>query len=427
MPTLSPLLILPDEQVPTYVTSHLTEVLEADPAPATVLQTRLLSMPPASRKRLQQAVLDALGSSNQSLTDHILERIEGGAVPPTVANWLRDFGTLEKLQWQAKSPAWKGLDAADQQRVGRMFEFIKLLQHDVVTTTAPVRTDEPVEPLAPSIQQLADTIGLSNLDPLVHNRFGTVIVSGIKGIRSPGQLAEILSRPIAQGGLGFDEASVQKVVNAVAPLVEQYSRGELVLTEHKLKAPEPMTMAAPTMPPLAPELTTPPVSLPPMPSAPLTMGARMIDRPTPIVSRPVRQMVQPPTPFAPVRRSNKPRRALVHDIRQPHGGLVGPIEELHRLDLQSFRRLGTDPVSMVQKVKEKIDLLASESLTKKAEGVKAWKQSPINQLYLNIGASSMAMGKSIETIIKDRTAANQPTITPIEFRAIADLNKALRF
>lgn len=138
-------------------------------------------------------------------------------------------------------------------------------------------------------------------------------------------------------------------------------------------------------------------------------------------------MPMPPVSFAPVRRVSQPRRAIIHDIRQPRSKLVGPIEELHRLDLASFHRLGPDAVSIVQKIKEKIDLLASESLTKKAEGVKAWKQSPVNQLYLAIGAASMSLGKSVEAVINDRATGGEPVLTTVEFRTIADLNKALRF
>lgn len=389
------------------------ELLIAEPAPATVLRTRLLSMPKVSREKLQQEILQQLTTVNQSLTDHALKRLDGTMMPPTVANWISDFGDMEKLQWQAKSPAWQGLEASDQQLVGKLFDLMTLLRHMElpVKQTRP-QPAEPTEPFIPSIQQVAATTGVDLSSPIVHNRFSTVIKSGIKGIRSTGQLSEILARPLDQGGLGFDQMTVQKVLSAVSVMAGQYIRGEITLTEQKLKAPEEQGMPAPVMPDVAPE---PVIAAVPQP----------IPVPRPISPRPMPP--QPPTTFAPIRRAPQPRRSLVHDIKQPRSKLVGPIEELHRMDLESFRRLGTDAVAMVQKIKEKIDLLASESLVQKAEGVKAWKRSPVNQLYLSIGASSMALSKSIEAVIKDRQAGNEPALTPVEFRAIADLNKALRF
>lgn len=422
-----PLLVLPDDQVVGYLTAHLTELLEQETSPASLLETRLLSLPFAYRSRVRQIILGALRSSNEALTEHRLQLIDGRIVPPTVANWLNDFARYdEQLQWQTKSPSWSTLDDSDRQRVARLFDVARVLRREleekVVTPAQPsgISTARP-EPFNPVITQVARAAGVTLTDALMSSRFATVVRSGIKGIRSSGQLAEIFSRQQDQGGLGFDQPTTQRLIQAIAPLAAQYAQGSLELgPQQPLKPPTLKPFVAPTIPaiswqqPAGPNLQPEPVSPTPLrvqPSAPVRFKARP----------------SAPPPLVPVRRFSRPRRTVVHDIKQPSSKLVGPVEELHRLDLTSFRRLGSDPTSVVQKVKQKIDLLGEDSLTKKAEGIKAWKQSPTNQLYLAIGARSLSEGKPIEAVIKDRERLGDVVVSTAEFQAIADLNKALRF
>ena len=104
----------------------------------------------------------------------------------------------------------------------------------------------------------------------------------------------------------------------------------------------------------------------------------------------------------------------------------GPIEELNSLTLVDWRRWGNTQEA-IKKIKDKINILAEESLVKKAEGIKAWKSSEINQLYLDVGAESIDQGKPILEIISQREQKNQPALTEQEFNAIVELNQELRF
>jgi len=49
---------------------------------------------------------------------------------------------------------------------------------------------------------------------------------------------------------------------------------------------------------------------------------------------------------------------------------------------------GEPPQEAISKIKEKIDLLGEDSLVKKAGGIKAWKESEVNKLYLELGEES---------------------------------------
>ncbi|MFA5175549.1 MAG: hypothetical protein WC430_04005, partial [Patescibacteria group bacterium] len=104
----------------------------------------------------------------------------------------------------------------------------------------------------------------------------------------------------------------------------------------------------------------------------------------------------------------------------------GPIEELQGITLQDWRRWGNSEQA-VQKIKEKIDLLGEESLVKKSEGIKAWKESEINKLYLDIGTESIDKGISVSEVIALRQKENRKTLNEEEFDKVVELNQNLRF
>jgi len=107
--------------------------------------------------------------------------------------------------------------------------------------------------------------------------------------------------------------------------------------------------------------------------------------------------------------------------------ITGPVEEIKNLSLKDFRKLGADPIEAAGRIWEKINLLEDESLIKKDEGTRAWRQSEIYQLYLAIGGASMAEKKPVEAVIANRKAAGQPFLMPEEFNAVADLNRKLTY
>ena len=107
--------------------------------------------------------------------------------------------------------------------------------------------------------------------------------------------------------------------------------------------------------------------------------------------------------------------------------LTGPVDELKEMDLVNFRRLSDDPLSAVEKIKEKISVLEDENYAQRLAGIKAWRESPANNLYLTIGQESIAEGKPVSEIIAARSGAGEESLTEPEFLSIMDLNKELRF
>jgi len=123
-------------------------------------------------------------------------------------------------------------------------------------------------------------------------------------------------------------------------------------------------------------------------------------------------------PTVPIDNLNRPR---LNDVIKPVGRLQGPIEELAGLDLTRFSRLGGTAEEIIDKIKQKVELLGEESLTKRQQGINAWRHSPVYKMYLAIGQESMQSAKPITDIIKSQPGG----LSEEQFNAILELNRML--
>lgn len=106
--------------------------------------------------------------------------------------------------------------------------------------------------------------------------------------------------------------------------------------------------------------------------------------------------------------------------------LTGPVEELRSMGLKDFRRLSRDPREATLKLKDKIDLLEEQSFDMKTQGIRAWQDSEVNKLYLDILRKSLE-GKPITDVIADLENKAAPYLSKAEFDSIMELNRKLRF
>ena len=96
------------------------------------------------------------------------------------------------------------------------------------------------------------------------------------------------------------------------------------------------------------------------------------------------------------------------------------------MKIADWRRWGT-PQEAAERVFSKISILREDSLLRGAQGKKAWQESEVYRLYLEMGIEAMEKGVPMETIIKDRKEQGRPYLTEEEIRAIGRLNHRLRF
>lgn len=107
--------------------------------------------------------------------------------------------------------------------------------------------------------------------------------------------------------------------------------------------------------------------------------------------------------------------------------LSGPVEELRRMTIQEFRRISKDPRLVCERILDKVDALAETGYDKKIAGIKAWRESPVNQAYLTMTQEALSSGRTIDEVAQRAQQQSETALTPEELRAIVHLNGQLRF
>jgi hypothetical protein len=270
-------------------------------------------------------------------------------------------------------------------------------------------------------KELIRANNLTFSDEIYRRRLVALVNARLKDIRDFIETKEMLTRPNKVGGMGYDEVLADKMMGIIEEEATKMHGHPLP----KVHEPKVVPPAAPIKPPM-PEKIRPPQ---PRPLSPEPVKPTVAPAPQPIVRRapePIR--VHPTAPSIPsvIRPAFDTTRPKMEDIRRPPR-VLSPVDEIRELSLNDFKRLGESAMARLNKLAEKIDLLQEESYAKKAEGIAAWRQSPVYRLYLEIGQQSMAQNKPVEEIIGQRSQLSQPNISFEEFQLIADFNKSLRF
>lgn len=107
--------------------------------------------------------------------------------------------------------------------------------------------------------------------------------------------------------------------------------------------------------------------------------------------------------------------------------VMGPLEELRYLDLINFRRLGSDPKDITTKIVLKIRLLEKDGYDRMVEGVQAWRQSPVNRIYVRLVQEAVAKGVTLKEAVATRQQENKETLSMEEIEAIVAMNSQLMF
>lgn len=75
--------------------------------------------------------------------------------------------------------------------------------------------------------------------------------------------------------------------------------------------------------------------------------------------------------------------------------LLGPIDELQTMSITDFRRLSDDVSVRIQKIRSKIEVIASESAADKLAAIRAFEQSEPVRAYRDLLARSLREGKTV--------------------------------
>lgn len=356
-----------------------------------------------------------------------------------------------------------------------------------IASTMPRPAKDTTSVLYRSVRATMDKIADKPRDEYLVRRLENIVSTRLRDVRSRNEVLMKLMRDVKVGGLGYAREIAEKVANHIEDgykefrdgiAMEEKSKIEQQLTEQEKKIEgrrrreaeehalwyeekikskrveeEEKKQLLSRMKVIAQGYTTPlphpvdlkekakertkygelvPAAATPTAAAPSVMhpakpfsqapGAK----PTPPRKLPEKPMVKVSAATADLQARAQAGRPKMTDIRPPDRGLTGPLQEIGSLTLDQFRRLSADPAAAAARIKDKIDLLGQESFNKQVQGIQAWQQSPLQQMYLKLLAEAFKSGKPVNDLVTAKRAAGENVPSPEELSAIISLNAQMR-
>ena len=331
-----------------------------------------------------------------------------------------------------------------------------------------------------SIEEIYLASGLKTDDEAMAKRAKTVIANRVRDVRDQMETLEIMVQPKELGGLGLSQDAARALLNATQAKLRQVhdehavqamtDKTEWVEKEKRQKvegeerakqddqtdlerlyssivtkskkamknapaalpsvAPPPVLAAPPAPPvnlpiattnPIPPELRAPAVVPLPVPPAPAPAPAPAPVAPPLTIVRPMPGVAVMPQ----VQGTADAPRPRMDDVK-PMTKVTGPVEELRAITIVDFRRLSKDPAEACVKIKDKIDILAEQSYTRRTEAIAAWGASEVVRTYLELMGEGLN-GIPLKDAVAVRLAAKKPYLTLEEFQAVSALSRQLRY
>ena len=263
-----------------------------------------------------------------------------------------------------------------------------------------------------------------NISESVASRLKRVIDSRLRGVRDLLETKEVLVRPVELGGVGLNDEYVRKVLKLIEVKRIKMQEGLEIAEKELLDSDANDNVGS-----IAPAWSHNVKSKPSFAKATAGRQEGSMHSQEPTITKKI--------PGKVINASQDIVNKKVYNVKSEQEGsrhsqeptkmqstkkLMGPIEELANISLNDFRKLGASSKEALNKIKNKIELLADESYDKKSKGVQAWRLSPVYQNYLSLGNTSIEQGKPINDVIK-----NSGTLTQAEFDAIGDLSEQLNY
>lgn len=110
-------------------------------------------------------------------------------------------------------------------------------------------------------------------------------------------------------------------------------------------------------------------------------------------------------------------------LSKPH--VYSPIDELRFMTIKNFRNLSKDPEQAINFVLKKIESVITDDFSKKVEAIAAWKQNPINRMYLDVCKIGLMEAKPASKVLSEKQKEDVDFLSNTEFETIIKLNKIL--
>lgn len=339
------------------------------------------------------------------------------------ADWYSNFQRQANSQLM-QQPAAKPVAPAD----GSVVPVPDALDQDKVPVVR-AKSDDYDGLLEQAVNETVQKLAVTGLDEYLTKRLQNIVSTRLRDVRNQIQVKEILVRDSKIGGLDRHPEEADAMV-AVIEEAYQTHRAELTTAEQlrierlkqaqetkreerrkqeseahaewyrqKIQEANPWAAALDAQKAAAAAGSTVPVGQVTWPA-------------------PVSAAGQAPT--------TGPSAPTAVDAIRPPTRLTSLGNELGGITLAEFRRIARTPEEAMEALWQKLETLKQESYDHWQEGAQAWRQSPLQQQYLQMVAQSFTSGRPVAEIareIHEKDPKNQPTAE--EIGAILLLNNRL--
>lgn len=280
--------------------------------------------------------------------------------------------------------------------------------------------------LEAAVEDTTQKLSVTGLDEYLLKRLRNIISTRLRDVRNAIQVKEVLVRDSKVGGLDRHPEEADAMVKVIEESYQAH-RSELMAAEQqrieklkqaqdqkrderrkqeseahadwyrqKVQEANPWAAALQAQPPQSTAAGAP-------------ASAAVPVWPTPTASSAVPVNAAPP---------------VIDSIRPPMR-LTSLGSELAGVTLAEFRRMARTPEEATERIWQKLETLKQESYERWQEGAQAWRQSPLQQQYLQIVAQSFTSGRPVAEIARElhEQDPNQPTAE--EIGAILLINNRL--
>lgn len=410
--------------------------------------------------------------------EEIVFRDEAGKMKVLRGGRVFDFETAEG-KIAGRQAIKEIMKPAAEPEPAKSPEVLAPLKPRAASEKIPVALAGPVWDYAKLAEIIIKKSGVNLLDEAALRRLKNIIVSRLRNVRDQMETREILSDAVAAGGFGLAAALVDKILSLINIELSRLDKQRInssaaadfksleemfIPFRPKEKIEETQLRPLPPLPEKSlaqnqSQKAEEPISFSPAPDKkvkPVSLSAAEIKELAEIAAVPLEPVNKKP-PFSvkaesrpivermpeikvdwpPVLAATKPSvpetkaEAPVLKIKPKEvkfqERLVDPVDEIRTMKVVDFRRLAPTPAEATKKISEKIALLEKDSFTKKIQGIGAWKENEIYQLYLAIVRQGILENKSMPEVVEQRQQANSPILTEEELEAILALNQRLRY
>ena len=279
-------------------------------------------------------------------------------------------------------------------------------------------------------QVVEETVVLANvqgLDEYLAKRLRNVISTRLRGVRNRAQVEEVLARDAKVGGLGQTPAEVTRIADVIDQVyterhqaieTEERTKVTSFVDEQKKRIEERQQQEAAERDRWYQEKVRSVAqgesgSVSALKA--LMRGVRVVGPVTDLRTG-LTVSVEGAVPSA----------ASVDGV-QGSVRLMSLVEELHTMDIERFRRLAKTPDEARNKLLQKFQTLRQESEDRWIEGVKRWRDSPLQQQYLQLVSRAFAAQKTVIEVASELSHEDARGLRPEEVGILIELNQQLTF